>query len=345
LVNHAADILQQMYYDSLSKQENPEDRRISECIFTKLKMATFGSIFVSPKNLFVINYVSNTDVSMTLNSVKKIDLSLMNMELQELIVDKKLDDDYTYRVHIICKLPENENTSTNVRQICLFKQGKALCVRWVHILQTNWEEHRYYKGLFRCILNNYYYFYKNPETISDLQQLLEMNNKLYDGVPNLAMVNIYSSMKYKTYKTIGLGEYYLENLPFIVEPGIHVVDSSGKITDTSNSDTVFSSNTRSFEDDSDSESESERETEDFENGIDDQDNDISKLDLSRFVSGGYNINKYTTKRSKRNPTNTRRNNTKRSKRKPTNTRRNNTKRSKRKTTNTRRTKNKRKSKV
>lgn len=182
---------------------------------SKLKMVTFGSIYIplnemTISNINILNYVSSSDVAIKCNKI--IPMSLEDMPIT-LINDE----------HIVCKLPI-ENKSTKTKQICLYKystrspQGRPLC-RDRHIDNSTislgrrgavsilkWTEHINYNELINVIIQNY--------------------RRVKLGVFDGNFINVYDGKKSK----ILLTDYYSN---YLLEPSDDDSIATGSLTDKS----------------------------------------------------------------------------------------------------------------
>ena len=131
--------------------QNPNKRPpVSNSNLNKLRMATFGSIYLPKPDAFmrkhVVNYLSNGDVAMKINGVKPIDVSLMTTKLK---INRNPPN-------IICKiLPKIYNDENdNLIRICLYdEKDNPLCLKKISI--TKWDEHRNYSLLLNSLLYNF----------------------------------------------------------------------------------------------------------------------------------------------------------------------------------------------
>jgi hypothetical protein len=117
------------------------DEDIDISYLDKLQIATFGSIFIPPKNTIsdinILNYISISDVAIKCNHITPFIFDDLPISL-------------IYNDNIVCKLQPPTTISNSIVQICLYKDNIPLCTGRISILK--WSEHTSYSLLIGVFL-------------------------------------------------------------------------------------------------------------------------------------------------------------------------------------------------
>lgn len=124
--------------------EQLQKKIIDDTLFSNLSVATFGSIYFAKKKnitkINIFNYVSISDVATICNGLEKKNIN----ELPYILKHARNDN-------ICCKVQE-EDTSTPIIQICLYRNNEPICKKNTDI--SDWDEHTSYSDFMSVLLQN-----------------------------------------------------------------------------------------------------------------------------------------------------------------------------------------------